>query len=263
MFPVARGSEPTPRLGSVRGKGVEVHGPRPHPRPRKGEQASRPIRRGATSRRGRTGRQTACDTRGEPTMASGRVAELLRRVAASSTRAMFRRVPASRPGTRIQLSQVAVSRGAPSAQHARVAFRDARRDCGSLTVETMVAIPVVVLVLLLAVAAGRVTVALGAVEAAARDAARQASIARTPASARSAAGSSAENSLRGSGVPCVGANVQVDVSGFGRRVGTPATVSASVRCTVRLSDLGLPGLPGSVVQQARSTSPLDPYRGRE
>ena len=135
-------------------------------------------------------------------------------------------------------------------------------DRGSLTVETMIAIPVIVLVLLLGVGAGRVTMALSAVDAAARDAAREASIARNPAAAQSTATESAMASLHGSGLRCEAITVQVDTSGFSRPVGTYAAVSAWVRCRVPLSDLGFPGMPGGVVKQARWTSSLDPFRGR-
>jgi Flp pilus assembly protein TadG len=138
------------------------------------------------------------------------------------------------------------------------------RARGSVTVETMVVIPVLVLILMLGIAAGRVTVATAAVEAAARDAAREASIARTAANARTAAARSAAATLRGRGMRCAATSVQVNVAGFASRAGTPATVSASVSCAVLLSDLaGLPGLPGSVVKRAQFASPLDMYRGRQ
>jgi hypothetical protein len=39
-------------------------------------------------------------------------------------------------------------------------------------------------------------------------------------------------------------------------------VSATVTCTVSLSDLLVPGLPGSRTLTATFTSPLDPFRER-
>ncbi|MFI6326524.1 TadE/TadG family type IV pilus assembly protein [Nonomuraea sp. NPDC050556] len=133
---------------------------------------------------------------------------------------------------------------------------------GSATIEAMLAIPAVVLVILLGVAAGRITVATAAVEAAARDAARQASIARTAGEASSRAQASARDSLNSRGIRCTSVTVQVSTAGFGRPVGSPATVSATVTCTVPLEDVAFPGLPGSVRRQATFASPLDPYRGR-
>jgi len=55
--------------------------------------------------------------------------------------------------------------------------------------------------------------------------------------------------------------VTLDTSGFSRPVGTAASVAASVSCTVKLSELALPGLPDRVVS-ATVTSPLDVFRGR-
>lgn len=136
-------------------------------------------------------------------------------------------------------------------------------DRGSATVESMFAITAIVLVILLGIAGGRVTVAGAAVEAAARDAARQASIARTAAEAGAKAQASARKSLNSRGVRCASVSVEVNTGGFGRPVGNPATVSATVSCTVPLEDVLFPGLPGTVRRQASFTSPLDPYRGRE
>ncbi|RBQ21187.1 pilus assembly protein [Spongiactinospora rosea] len=137
-----------------------------------------------------------------------------------------------------------------------------RSERGSASAEAMIAITAIMLVLLLAVATGRVVIAGAAVEAAARDAARQASIARTGTQATSRARAGARDSLRSQGVPCTSINVQVDTTRFATPVGRPASVSATVTCVVPLADLAFPGLPGSVVRRAKSTSPLDPYRGR-
>jgi hypothetical protein len=43
--------------------------------------------------------------------------------------------------------------------------------------------------------------------------------------------------------------------------GEPITVDA--QCTYSLSDLGLPGAPGSITPKSSFTSMLDPYRGIE
>jgi hypothetical protein len=113
----------------------------------------------------------------------------------------------------------------------------------------------------LVVAAGRTSVAQEAVAAAARDAARQASLALNPAAARSAAVSSARAALRADGLQCQPV-VRVDLAGFSVPAGQPSQVSASVDCAVRLSDLVAPGIPGSRDLRADFTSPLDPYRAR-
>ena len=111
------------------------------------------------------------------------------------------------------------------------------------------------------IAAGRTSVAQGSVDAAARDAARQASIARSPAAALAAAQLSAQAALSQDGLDCAPV-VDVGTAGFGSPLGQPAQVSATVTCTVPLADLIVPGLPGSETLRSTFTSPLDPYRGR-
>ena len=46
------------------------------------------------------------------------------------------------------------------------------------------------------------------------------------------------------------------------RSASPPRVTATVTCQVPLSDLLLPGMPGSRTLTATFTSPLDPFRGR-
>jgi hypothetical protein len=104
-------------------------------------------------------------------------------------------------------------------------------------------------------------VAQGSVDAAARDAARQASISLSPAAAQQAALSSVNAAMRADGLHCKPV-VTLLLTGFGTPLGQPAQVSASVSCTVRLSDLLVPGIPGSRELTASFTSPLDPYRSR-
>jgi len=113
----------------------------------------------------------------------------------------------------------------------------------------------------LVIAAGRTSVAQSAVAAAARDAARQASISQSAATARQAALLSAGAALRGDGLHCRPA-VLLNLSQFATPLGQPAQVSVVVTCTVPLSDLLVPGMPGSRRLTARFSSPLDPYRSR-
>ena len=93
---------------------------------------------------------------------------------------------------------------------------------GNAAVELAPVALVFLLFLGLAIAAGRITIAHMAVQAAARDAARQASIARTPGQAQAAARSSAEAALRADGLDCTPA-VSVNTAGFAVPVGQPAT----------------------------------------
>jgi Flp pilus assembly protein TadG len=135
------------------------------------------------------------------------------------------------------------------------------RECGNAALELVVLAPVILFFLGLLIAAGRTSIAQGSVDAAARDAARQASISRSPAAAQSAALASARTALGQDALNCAPL-VTVNVAGFAVPVGRPAQVTAHVTCRVSLSDLLVPGMPGSKTLTATFTSPLDPYRAR-
>ena len=135
-------------------------------------------------------------------------------------------------------------------------------DQGSATLELAILAPAVLALLGLAIAAGRIEIAGGAVEQAAAAAAREASIARTESTARTAATETARDSLQNQGVTCGVLEVAVDTAGFAVTVGLPAQVQVGVACTVELSDLAVPGMPGTRTLRARVASPLDRYRSR-
>jgi Flp pilus assembly protein TadG len=140
--------------------------------------------------------------------------------------------------------------------------RNSGRDAGNAALELVVLAPVILFLLGLMIAAGRTSIAQGSVDAAARDAARQASISLTPGAAQAAALSSARAALSRDGLNC-NPVVQVDTSQFTAvPVGLPATVTATVWCRVPLSDLVVPGMPGSRLLSYQFTSPLDPFRER-
>lgn len=137
---------------------------------------------------------------------------------------------------------------------------DAER--GSMSLELAILVPAVLLVLGLVVLGGRVQVAAGAVEHAAAAAARQASLARTPETARAAATLVAADTLGQQGITCAPGSTTVDTSGFAVPVGQGAQVTVHVTCTLEMSDLAIPGLPGARTLTAASTSVLDTYRVR-
>jgi Flp pilus assembly protein TadG len=136
-----------------------------------------------------------------------------------------------------------------------------RGDSGNAAVEIAPVSLIFVAFLALIAATGRITVAQTAITGAARDAARQASIARTPEAAQAAATQSALATLRSDGLDCDPA-VTINTGGFSVPVGQPAQVTATVTCAVRLSGLLVPGIPGSRTITGTSSSPLDPFRGR-
>ncbi|MER6610729.1 TadE/TadG family type IV pilus assembly protein [Streptomyces sp. NPDC000927] len=129
--------------------------------------------------------------------------------------------------------------------------------------ETAVLGPAMIALLLLMVAFGRVIDAEGAVDSAARAAARAASLERDAGSAQAAARTAAAQSLEGEGITCQTSSVSVDTTGYSLDIGTDATVTTTIACTASLADIGLPGLPGSKTLSASWTSPVDTYRGRQ
>jgi Flp pilus assembly protein TadG len=141
------------------------------------------------------------------------------------------------------------------------AARCSHRDDGNAALELVILAPILLGLLGLVIAAGRTTIAQGSVDAAARDAARQASISLTAAGAQAAGQASAQAALHRDGLSCAPV-VVIDTGQFATPPGQPATVTATVSCTVSLSSLALPGLPGSAQLQASFTSPLDIYRSR-
>ncbi|MDG4794931.1 TadE/TadG family type IV pilus assembly protein [Micromonospora sp. WMMD1082] len=146
---------------------------------------------------------------------------------------------------------------------------------GSVSIEVAVLAPAFVAMMVLAGVAGRTAVASEALEAAAHDAARAASISRDAATARGEARDAARDQLDWRGVACTGAPVVTfrgSVGGnsttfdaaFRSQVGQDATVTVEITCTVSYSDIRLPALtmPSGNRITASFTSPLDRYRSR-
>jgi Flp pilus assembly protein TadG len=136
------------------------------------------------------------------------------------------------------------------------------RDGGSATLELAILTPGVLILLGLAIVAGRITVAGEAVEQASAAAAREASLARNPIDARAAAIRVAATSLSDRNLRCAGVQITVDTTEFASRVGSTAQIEATVRCTLPLAALAVPGVPGSRTLTASTTSVLDRYRSR-
>lgn len=139
--------------------------------------------------------------------------------------------------------------------------RDTER--GSVTLEAAIGALGLLLIISLGWAVSRIVAADHAVTGAAADAARRASLARDPATARADARTAATNALTRQDVRCRQVTVRVDTGGFAVPVGQPATVTVRVTCRVELADLTpVPGLPGVVDRTSEFTSPLDQYRER-
>jgi Flp pilus assembly protein TadG len=118
------------------------------------------------------------------------------------------------------------------------------------------------LLIALAIAGGRLASAEAAADQAARSAARIASLQRDPDAAQVQATGAARQSLADQGLACDGLTVVVDASQLTRALGAPAAVRATVSCSVRWSDLGLPLVTGPHEIEADAVSPIDRLRER-
>ncbi|MFG2312958.1 TadE family protein [Streptomyces sp. NPDC048566] len=135
-------------------------------------------------------------------------------------------------------------------------------DEGSVAIEAAIVLPSLIMFLCLALAGGRIVTSEAKIDAAAEDAAREASIHRTAAAAQLAAHAAAAESLTDQGIACSSTNVHVDAGGVSVPVGHLGTITVTVDCTVQLSDLLLPGAPGARTLTSTATSVVDLYRQR-
>ena len=136
--------------------------------------------------------------------------------------------------------------------------RTCRRDeVGSLAVEMAMVAPSLLLIFALIFAYGRVAQVNGTLESGTRDAARSVTMARSYDDAVDRANAVLLDALKDAPQSCQN-SLQVRVSGK-YEPGQPVTVTA--HCTYDLSDLGLPGAPGTLTPESSFTSMLDPYRG--
>ena len=131
---------------------------------------------------------------------------------------------------------------------------------GSAAVEAVIGVPAFALLILLVIMGGRVALARQAVDAAAADAARVASLSRDATKARNSAIEVAEATLANQAITCLDTTVTLDAAALRQPAGTPGEVTATVSCLLKLSDLGLPV--GSRTITATVTSPVDTYSER-
>lgn len=117
--------------------------------------------------------------------------------------------------------------------------------------------PALIVLMLFVATGGRILTAKGEVQGAARDAARAASLSRS--SAQTDADAAARQTLDSAGLKCSSISVSLQPAG-GAAPGDP--VSATVNCGVKISDLGLPGFPGTKSLKVTVVAPVDSYVGR-
>ena len=135
--------------------------------------------------------------------------------------------------------------------------RRASRDLGNAVTETVLVVPVLMLVVLFVVFVGRVSSTNHDIAAAARDAARAASVASTLDEANVAAQETATRALGEQHVRCNTLIVNVDTDVFT----SDGNVAVEIRCTVSFADVAGLLVPGSATLHSRAVEVVDRYRG--
>jgi Flp pilus assembly protein TadG len=135
-----------------------------------------------------------------------------------------------------------------------------RDERGSAAIEAVILVPAFILFIGLLIFGGRTAVAHQGIESVAADAARAASIARTPQDAQTKAQEAMTYSLANNDLHCTHAAVALDTTGLTAPAGSDGTVSATVTCTIDLRDLSVPGIPGTHTVTATMDSPVDTWR---
>lgn len=144
----------------------------------------------------------------------------------------------------------------PAARARRAIRGEASGQEGLMALELAIATPVIIVLLLLVVAFGRVTHGRQLVDDAAAVAGRAASLTTTPAQAEQEARAAVVATLTHAGLSCQSTDVDVDTRAFI----AGGQVIVTVHCTSRLSNLALTGVPGQVSLTATSHTPLETYR---
>ncbi len=132
------------------------------------------------------------------------------------------------------------------------AVRGTTGDEGAVTVEMILATPLLILFLLLVVGLGSVVSNDIALDGVAAAAARAASIATTPAAATAAA----QASVSANGLSCVTLHVATDTADFT----AGGTVDVTLTCTVDLSAFAGLHLPATTTLTSSASQVLDDYR---
>ena len=148
-------------------------------------------------------------------------------------------------------------RGEESAAGRRCWSAVRQDERGVAVLELVLLTPVLVLMVYVVVGMGRLGLAREHIDAAARDAARAGSIARSADAAHAAAQSTAVEALGSHRLTCADLGVAVDTSQF--RPG--GWVRVEVSCTVTTSDLVGMWAPGTKTMSATSQAVVDTFRG--
>jgi len=137
-----------------------------------------------------------------------------------------------------------------------------RDERGSAAIEAVIGVPAFALFVGLIIFGGRTASTHEALQSAAADGARSASLARDAHTARTEARDAATASVANQQIGCADVEVIVDTSDFDKQPGVPGSIDVTVTCRLHLADLAAPGVPGSRVMRATMSSPIDTWRER-
>ena len=130
-----------------------------------------------------------------------------------------------------------------------------RPETGTAVLELVLLVPVFMMFVFVAVGLGRLGLARGNIDAAARDAARAGSLARSAGDAEAAAIAATNDSLASHDLTC--ADLRVDVT---HRFEAGGFVRVEVTCRVTMTDLVGMWTPGATTMKAQAVSVVDTYR---
>jgi Flp pilus assembly protein TadG len=128
---------------------------------------------------------------------------------------------------------------------------------GSVAAELTLLMPALLMLLLFVVFCGRLADARLRLDDAAHQAARAATIARSPTQASTDARAAAQSSLAQAGVSCRQLAIDTQLAGFQ----PGATLSVRLTCHLDASDLALLSLPTTIEVSALADSVIDRWRG--
>jgi len=134
-----------------------------------------------------------------------------------------------------------------------------RRTSGSVSIEAVMIIPAFLLFLALIAAVGRTAGAQADIHAAAVEGARITSLASTAAAGDKAAQKAIKAHLTKDKVTCQSLTISINSQVLDKPVGQAGTVTATITCVITLSDLAVPGLPGTITLTDTYAVPIDPY----
>lgn len=138
-------------------------------------------------------------------------------------------------------------------------FRD---EHGSATVEIVLIAPAIMLLLLAAIGVGRIQMAGNNAESAAGNGARAATMQTDQGSADQAARQAVTDTLTANDIDCKQLTIDLDTRAVENQLGQVGSVTVTVTCLVNLSDVAVPGLPGTYTIKTTGTSPINPYSER-